>query len=162
VRRLKPLRWPRRNQPPIDGSVIHDPEIFLNCLLKLSMKTHLFPAFMISCAAALFAPLSQAESPIKASDGVMATTAGRTIYTFDNDVAGSGKSVCNGPCAALWPPVVASADAKPEGELTVLTRDDVASQWSYKVKPIYLYAPDTKAGDRSGDNFKNVWHVIRP
>nr|MDP2192668.1 hypothetical protein [Rhodoferax sp.] len=26
----------------------------------------------------------------------------------------------------------------------------------------YLYAPDTKAGDRTGDNFKNDWHVIKP
>ena len=102
------------------------------------------------------------NSQIKAVDGVMATTAGRTIYTFDSDVAGSGKSVCNGPCAGLWPPVVASADAKPESELTLVTRDDGARQWAYKSKPIYLYASDTKAGDRSGGNFKNVWHVIRP
>ena len=126
------------------------------------MKNQLFPAFIFSCAAALLAPLAYAESPIKAVDGVMATTAGRTIYTFDSDVAGSGKSVCNGPCAGLWPPVVASADAKPEGELTLVTRDDGARQWAYKGKPIYRYASDTKAGDRSGDNFKNVWHVIRP
>lgn len=126
------------------------------------MKTRLFPAFMISCAAALFAPLSHAESPIKALDGVMVTAAGKTVYSFDNDTAGSGKSVCNGPCAGLWPPVMAGADAKPEGELTIITRDDSARQWAYKGKPIYLYASDTKAGDRSGDNFKNIWHVIKP
>lgn len=126
------------------------------------MKTRLFPAFMIACAAALFAPLSHAQSPIKAQDGVMVTVAGKTVYTFDNDVAGSGKSVCNGPCAGLWPPVMAGADAGPEGELTIVTRDDGTRQWAYKGKPIYLYASDTQAGERKGDNFKSIWHVIKP
>ena len=126
------------------------------------MKTQLFPAFMIACAAALFAPLSHAGSPIKPLGGVMVTAAGKTVYTFDNDTAGSGKSVSNGPCAGLWLPVVAGADAKPAGDLTIITRDGSARQWAYKGKPIYLYASDANAGDRSGDNFKNIWHVIKP
>lgn len=126
------------------------------------MKIPAIPVFTIACAAAFFAPLAQAESPLKAMDGVMATAAGQTVYTFDNDTAGSGKSVCNGPCAGLWPPVVAGADAKPEGDLTIITRDDTVKQWAYKGKPIYRYASDTKAGERGGDNFKNVWHVIKP
>ena len=126
------------------------------------MKNRLFPAICIASAAALMAPLSHAESILKTMDGVMVTTAGRTIYTFDNDPSGSGKSVCNGPCAALWPPVMAGADAKPEGDLTVIARDEGAKQWAYKGKPIYLYSADAKAGDRSGDNFKNVWHVVKP
>ncbi len=126
------------------------------------MKTSFFPAIMISCTLALFASLTHAESPVKVVAGVMATNSGQTIYTFDQDAAGSGKSVCNGPCAALWPPVMAATDAKPEGDLTVVTRDDGARQWAYKGKPVYLYAADSKAGDIGGDNFKNVWHVIRP
>jgi predicted lipoprotein with Yx(FWY)xxD motif len=84
-----------------------------------------------------------------------------TLYTFDNDVTGSGKSKCNGPCAALWPPALAAPDAKPEGDLTIVTRDDGARQWAYKGKPIYLYSADKKAGDVTGDNFKDVWHVVK-
>ena len=126
------------------------------------MRNRIFPAILIASAAALMAPLSHAESVLKTMDGVMTTAAGRTIYTFDNDPSGGGKSVCNGPCAALWPAVMAGSDAKPEGELTVIARDEGAKQWAYKGKPIYLYSADTKAGDRSGDNFKNVWHVVKP
>ena len=126
------------------------------------MKNRLFPAIFIASAAALMAPLSHAESILKTMDGVLVTTAGRTIYTFDNDPSGGGKSVCNGPCATLWPAVMAGADAKPKGDLTVIARDEGAKQWAYKGKPIYLYSADTKAGDRSGDNFKNVWHVVKP
>jgi len=92
---------------------------------------------------------------------MLVNTAGMTLYTFDNDVPGSGKSKCNGPCAALWPPALAAADAKPEGDLTIVTRDDGAKQWAYKGKPIYLYSADKKPGDATGDNFKDVWHVIK-
>jgi predicted lipoprotein with Yx(FWY)xxD motif len=43
-------------------------------------------------------------APVKTNDGVFVTEAGMTLYTFDKDVAGGGKSVCNGPCATNWPP----------------------------------------------------------
>ena len=111
---------------------------------------------------ALAAALAHAEVPVKAVDGVLVDAGGMTVYTFDKDAAGSGKSVCNGPCAKLWPPVMAAADAKAEGDWSVVTRDDGARQWAYKGKPVYLYASDAKAGDRAGDNFKDVWHVIKP
>jgi predicted lipoprotein with Yx(FWY)xxD motif len=93
---------------------------------------------------------------------MLVNTSGMTLYTFDNDTAGSGKSACNGPCAGLWPPVMAEADAKPEGDMTIVARDDGTKQWAYKGKPVYLYKSDMKAGDMTGDNFKNVWHVIKP
>ncbi|MBU1361270.1 MAG: hypothetical protein KKC85_13605 [Gammaproteobacteria bacterium] len=112
--------------------------------------------------AAASAGLAQAAAPVKTVDGLLVSTNGMTLYTFDNDVAGSGKSACNGPCAGLWPPVMADADAKPEGDMTIITRDDGAKQWAYKGKPVYLYKTDAKAGDKTGDNFKNVWHVIKP
>lgn len=60
------------------------------------------------------------------------------------------------------PPVTAAADAKASGDLSVITRDDGSKQWAYKGKPVYLYAKDAKPGDKTGDNFKDVWHVIKP
>jgi len=111
--------------------------------------------------AAVLAASAHAEPAAKMAGGMLVNTAGMTLYTFDNDVPGSGKSKCNGPCAALWPPALAAADAKPEGDLTIVTRDDGAKQWAYKGKPIYLYAADKKPGDATGDNFKDVWHVIK-
>jgi len=111
--------------------------------------------------AAVLAASVHAEPAARMAGGMLVNTAGMTLYTFDNDVPGSGKSKCNGPCAALWPPALAAADAKPEGDLTIVTRDDGAKQWAYKGKPISLYSADKKAGDAAGDNFKDVWHVIK-
>ncbi len=103
-----------------------------------------------------------APAGIKVADGVLTNAAGMTIYTFDNDPKGAGKSVCNGPCATNWPPIMAAADAKPEGDYTIVTRDDGAKQWAYKGKPLYLWVKDQKPGDKTGDGFNKVWQVAKP
>lgn len=105
---------------------------------------------------------SMTSEPAKVADGVLVGANGMTLYTFDRDAAGSGKSVCNGPCAQNWPPLMAAADAKPMGEWTVVTRDDGARQWAYKGKPLYFWVRDQKAGDRTGDGFNNAWRLARP
>lgn len=125
------------------------------------MNKHLVSTLVLAIAAAS-AGFAQAAAPVKTAGGMLVNTSGMTLYTFDNDTAGSGKSACNVPCAGLWPPVMAEADAKPEGDMTLVTRDDGTKQWAYKGKPVYLYKSDMKAGDMTGDNFKNVWHVIKP
>jgi predicted lipoprotein with Yx(FWY)xxD motif len=102
-----------------------------------------------------------AESAPKMMGGMLVSGNGMTLYTFDKDVASSGKSQCNGPCATLWPPAMATADAMPMGDFTVVKRDDGAGQWAYKGKPVYTYSADKKAGDMMGDNFKDVWHVAK-
>jgi len=91
--------------------------------------------------------------------GMMVNSAGMTLYTFDKDAG--GKSVCNGPCTANWPPMMAGGDAKASGDWTIITRDDGGKQWAYKGKPVYTWAKDAKPGDMSGDNFNNAWHVIK-
>ena len=45
-----------------------------------------------------------------------------------DDPAGGGKSVCNGPCATNWPPLMATAEDKASGDYTVITRDDGKKQ----------------------------------
>jgi predicted lipoprotein with Yx(FWY)xxD motif len=117
--------------------------------------------FLSAALLALSAPLAYAEPPAKMTGGMLVNTSGMTLYSFDRDVAGSGKSVCNGPCATLWPPAMAAADAKAEGDFTIVTRDDGGKQWAYKGKPVYLYSVDKKAGEVTGDNFRDVWHVIK-
>ena len=97
-----------------------------------------------------------------AADGVLTNAAGMTLYTFDKDTAGSGKSVCNGPCAASWPPLPATASDKPTGDYTIVTRDDGAKQWAYKGKPLYLWVNDKKPGDKTGDNVGGVWKIAKP
>ena len=90
---------------------------------------------------------------------VLTDANGMTLYTFDKDVPGSGKSACSGPCAALWPAVPATA-ASYSAPYSVITRDDGAKQLAWNGKPLYLFVQDTKPGERKGDNFKNVWHVV--
>ena len=105
---------------------------------------------------------AQAPAAVRVASGILTDAAGMTLYTFDRDAAGSGKSACNGPCAANWPPLMAAATAQPAGDYGIVTRDDGAKQWSYKGKPLYLWAKDQKPGDRTGDGFNNVWHVAMP
>ena len=98
---------------------------------------------------------------VQAKEGILISPSGMTLYTFDKDAAGSGKSECNGPCATNWPPLLAAADATASGDYSIITRNDGAKQWAYKGKPLYLWIKDTKPGDRTGDGFNNVWRAAR-
>ena len=115
-------------------------------------------ALLALALAAVQSP-AMAQAPAKMTDGVLTNAAGMTLYTFDKDAG--GKSACNGPCAANWPPLMAGADAKAAGDWSIVTRDDGTKQWAHKGKPVYLWAKDTKPGDKTGDGFNNVWHVVK-
>ena len=117
-------------------------------------------AFVLALCAC--ASMTAPDVPVKAADGVLVGPNGMALYTFDRDAAGSGKSMCNGPCATNWPPLMARAGAGNTGDWSVVTRDDGSRQWAYKGKPLYFWAKDAKAGDRTGDGVNNVWHVARP
>lgn len=85
-----------------------------------------------------------------------------TLYVFDHDISGSGKSMCNGNCASNWPPLLAPSTAQSIGAWHTITRDDGSKQWSYKGKPLYYWAKDSKPGDTTGDGVGNAWHVAKP
>jgi len=121
----------------------------------------ILPAALL-CAALLSACASMSNAPAKVTDGVLTGANGMTLYTFDRDVAASGKSVCNGPCATNWPPLMAAQADKPSGDYTVIVRDDGQRQWAFKGKPLYFWAKDTKPGDKTGDGFNKIWQVARP
>lgn len=103
-----------------------------------------------------------AAAPAKVSDGTLTGANGMTLYIFDKDMAGSGKSVCNGPCATNWPPLMAMDGDVASGDYSIVMRDDGKKQWAFKGKPLYYWAKDMKAGDRTGDGFNNVWHTAKP
>ena len=127
------------------------------------MKISSLVATLVLGAASIATSVSAiaADAPATMTGGVLVAANGMTLYTFDTDKAGSGKSVCNGPCAGLWPPLMAGATDQPSGDYSVVTRDDGARQVAYKGKPLYFYKADQKAGDRTGDNFKDVWHIVK-
>ena len=126
------------------------------------MKISSLVATLVLGAASIATSVSAiaADAPVM-TGGVLVAANGMTLYTFDTDKAGSGKSVCNGPCAGLWPPLMAAATDQPTGDYSVVTRDDGTRQLAYKGKPLYFYKADQKAGDRTGDNFKDVWHIVK-
>ncbi len=91
---------------------------------------------------------------------VLADEKGMTLYTFDKDEP--GMSNCYDKCAANWPPLMASGDAKVVGDFTVVTRKDGSKQWALKGVPLYTWVKDTKPGDITGDRVGDVWHVAVP
>lgn len=120
-------------------------------------RTALSTAAIVAISA--YGSTASAQAPVKVTDGVLTNAAGMTLYTFDKDAG--GKSACNGPCATNWPPLKAAADAKASGDWSVITRDDGSKQWAIKGKPLYSFSKDMKTGDKTGDNFHNLWHVAK-
>lgn len=125
-------------------------------LRSLPLSTIVFAGLLSAAGAAM-----ASDAPAKAEGGALVGANGMTLYTFDRDTA-PGKSACNGPCAANWPPLMASADAKAGGDWSIVVRDDGSRQWAYKGKPLYHWTKDQKPGDRTGDGFNNVWHAAQP
>ena len=99
-----------------------------------------------------------ADAPLKISNGVLVDAAGMTVYTYDKDEAGSGKSNCVAACAKNWPPV--KADGSPRPPYSVVTRADGSKQLAHGGKPLYTFVKDKKAGDKTGDGVGGAWHVV--
>ena len=115
------------------------------------------PALLLAACASI-----SGSAPTRMAGGMLVGPNGMTLYTFDRDPVGAGKSVCNGPCAVNWPPLMASATDKASGDYSIITRDDGGRQWAMKGKPLYYWKNDAKAGDKTGDGVQNVWHIVRP
>jgi predicted lipoprotein with Yx(FWY)xxD motif len=96
-----------------------------------------------------------------ADSSVLTNANGMTLYVYDPDTT-AGKSVCNGPCAASWPPLLAAAGAVPVGKYTLVTRDDGSQQWAYDGKPLYNWKNDKQPGDATGDGVGGKWHTAKP
>ena len=85
-------------------------------------------AAAIICTSSLaLAQMAPAKTADTAKGQALVDGKGVTLYTFDKDAG--GKSMCNGPCADNWPPLMANAGAKPAGDWTVVSarrrQDDV-------------------------------------
>jgi len=121
---------------------------------KLSLSAIVLGATLAAGCASMMS-----DAPAKVADGVFVGANGMTLYTFDKDAG--GKSMCNGPCATNWPPLMATSGSA-SGDWSMITRDDGSKQWAYKGKPVYFWVKDQKAGDRTGDGFNSVWHTAKP
>jgi len=93
-------------------------------------------------------------------DGMLVDAKGMVLYTYDKDAA--EVSNCTGQCAQNWPPLMAEAGAKAEGEWSLVKRDDGSMQWAYGGKPLYTFINDKQPGEVTGDGKMGVWHVAKP
>lgn len=116
-------------------------------------------AVLLMAALGGCASIGGAPMAAKFEGGMLVNSAGMTLYTFDKDAAGSGKSACNGPCAVNWPPLHVAGSDQASGDWSIVVRDDGSKQWAYKSKPLYLWIKDQKPGDKTGDGVNKVWRV---
>jgi predicted lipoprotein with Yx(FWY)xxD motif len=94
---------------------------------------------------------------------VLANARDFTLYWFAPDTP--SKSVCNGSCAAYWPPVKGPVTAGPgvTGKLAIITRADGSTQATYNGHPLYTYVGDTAPGQAHGNNLNlngGLWHEV--
>ena len=82
-----------------------------------------------------------------------------TLYYFQKDQKGSGKSKCEGPCAEAWPPL--TTEGKPEAMsgvnsamLGTIKRPDGTTQVTYAGWPLYTFVEDSKPGEDNGTDSK--------
>ena len=94
---------------------------------------------------------------------VLANARGFTLYWFAPDTP--AKSVCNGSCAAYWPPVKGPVTAGPgvAGTLGTIKRSDGSTQATYDGHPLYTYVGDSAPGQAHGNNLNlngGLWHEV--
>lgn len=129
-------------------------------MTRLASLATLTSVLLAACAVTTTA---QAQTPASAMNGVLVGPNQMTLYVFDKDAAGSGKSVCNGGCATNWPPLMVAPGATATGDWSLVARDNGDQQWAYKGRPLYYWAKDAKPGDRTGDGLlNNSWHIAKP
>ena len=90
---------------------------------------------------------------------VLVDSEGMTLYYFEKDQKGSGKSKCEGECAEAWPPL--TTEGEPEAMQGVKTamlgtieREDGSTQVTYAGWPLYTFVEDKMPGEDNGTDSK--------
>jgi predicted lipoprotein with Yx(FWY)xxD motif len=116
-----------------------------------------------SSSSAENAELATADSALGT---IVVDSKGMSVYMFDKDTQGSGKSSCTGGCLEAWPPVIAEADSPAvdgvTGDVATITRDDGTVQVTLDGWPLYYWQGDKAAGDVAGQGVQDVWWVLAP
>jgi predicted lipoprotein with Yx(FWY)xxD motif len=90
---------------------------------------------------------------------VLVDSNGMTLYYFEKDRKGSGKSTCEGACAEAWPPLTTGGEAKAmsgvqSSMLGTIERSDGTMQVTYAGWPLYTFVEDKKPGEDNGTDSK--------
>lgn len=101
---------------------------------------------------------------------VLVDSKGMTLYYFQKDQKGSGKSKCEGACASAWPPLTTSGEAEAmsgvnTAMLGTIERPDGTTQVTYAGWPLYTFVEDKKPGEDNGTDSKAFgasWYPLHP
>ena len=124
--------------------------------------------FGLSVASASSSAATKVGSANSTLGRILVDSHGRTLYLFAKDKR--GKSACSGPCAAYWPPLIASGkphavNGAKKSLLGTTRRSDGRLQVTYRNHPLYRFSGDTKARQVNGqslDDFGGEWWVLSP
>lgn len=116
----------------------------------------------VSAASAAGMPLVRTSHNAGMHATILVNRSGHALYNLS--VERKGRFICkNSTCLSLWHPLVVPKGTKPSGAvpLGTIRRPDGRMQVTYKGAPLYTFAQDTKAGETSGNGFKDVgiWRV---
>jgi predicted lipoprotein with Yx(FWY)xxD motif len=102
--------------------------------------------------------------PLSGGGSVLTNLRGRTLYSLS--VEKHGKFICTAGCISIWRPLVVAKKVKPTGPVPLGTveRPDGKTQVTYRGRPLYSFAEDTKTGEANGEGIKDVgtWHAAKP
>ncbi len=133
--------------------------------------TAAFSALLLAAAPAMAAGAATVATATKAPYGTYLVGAkGMSLYMFQSDKQGSGKSTCYGNCAKTWPPLLTEGKVKASGKadsdkLGTIKRKDGKKQVTYNGWPLYYFISDQSAGDTTGQNVGpsgKKWYLLDP
>ena len=84
------------------------------------MKRILLAAAVVVLAATAAFAAPTVKSAMTAAGNVMVDDKGMVLYTYDRDTKGAAASACTATCPVNWPAFVAPADAKADGDWTIV------------------------------------------
>jgi predicted lipoprotein with Yx(FWY)xxD motif len=93
---------------------------------------------------------------------------GRTLYLFTRETGRASR--CSGACARAWPPALVRGRLRAgrgirRSRTGTIRRRDGGRQLTYAGRPLYRYAPETRAGQILCQNvteYGGVWLVVNP
>ena len=101
---------------------------------------------------------------------VLVNTDGKTLYFTDQE--SSGSILCESACTSIWIPLTVASGTTPTagagvtGALGTVMRPEGTTQVTYDRKPLYLFSPDTSAGQVGGNGVSDtfagtnfLWHA---
>jgi predicted lipoprotein with Yx(FWY)xxD motif len=135
--------------------------------MKLKRISLLAGALAIALVAVAVAGMASASGSTTVHKGhalgkaVLVNRSGMTLYSLSAET--NGRFICTSSCVATWHPLTVRRGQKPTGSssLGTVRRPDGKTQVTYKGKPLYTFAGDSKPGQAKGEGFKDVgtWHA---